>query len=125
MAYHVTEESDRVRLSFQSVITSHDLHAIASELAALEQARGAALNRLIDLSQVSEIDLSYLVLDTLMDQRMAQPLVTVVKSAIVAPQPVHVGFARMYQMLNKEPKYAIEIFGSIEEAETWLLRPFE
>jgi hypothetical protein len=56
----------------------------------------------------------------LAERRKAQTLANAVKSAIVAPQPIHLGFARMFQILNEHPQIAIEIFSTGQAAEAWL-----
>ena len=43
-----------------------------------------------------------------------------IRSALVASKPVQFGFARMFQMLNDNPRVQIRIFGSLEEAHQWL-----
>jgi hypothetical protein len=53
---------------------------------------------------------------TFAEHRKAQTLANPVKSAAVAPQPVHVGFARMFQTLNEHPQITIEIFSSLRDA---------
>jgi hypothetical protein len=120
MPYHLTREPDLVRLVYFGVITPPDLQSIADELKAIEQAHGASLNRLIDLTQASRLELTYPVLRPFTAQRMAQPSTNQVKSAIVAPQPVHVGFARMYQTLNDYAQFTIKIFSTVADAEAWL-----
>jgi hypothetical protein len=46
-----------------------------------------------------------------------------VKSAIVAPMPVQVGFARMFQILNDHPQIEVQLFATLAEAEAWLVSP--
>ena len=53
--------------------------------------------------------------------RRAQRQVTApIKSALVANRPVQFGFARMFEMLNDNPRIQIRIFGTLEEAQQWL-----
>jgi len=44
-----------------------------------------------------------------------------IRSALVADKPIQFGFARMFQMLNDNPRVQIRIFGNLEEAQQWLL----
>jgi hypothetical protein len=43
-----------------------------------------------------------------------------IRSALVANRPVQFGFARMFEMLNDNPRIQIRIFGNLEEAQRWL-----
>ena len=52
--------------------------------------------------------------------RAQRPIPVPIKSALVALKPVHFGFARMFQMLNDNPRIQIRIFGNLEEAQQWL-----
>jgi hypothetical protein len=49
-----------------------------------------------------------------------QELANPVKTAIVAPKPVHVGFARMFQILTDHPQIIVEVFATVVAAEAWL-----
>ena len=41
---------------------------------------------------------------------------------LVAPKPLSLGFARMFQTLSEQTE--VEVFATLEEAEAWLARPF-
>jgi hypothetical protein len=43
-----------------------------------------------------------------------------IRSALIALQPVHFGFARMFQMLNDNPRIQIRIFPNLDDAVLWL-----
>jgi hypothetical protein len=45
------------------------------------------------------------------------------KSALVAKDLVHYGFARMYETLNDHPQTVIAIFSDEAEALKWILEP--
>ena len=48
-------------------------------------------------------------------ERRAQRAITApTRSALVAKRPVHYGFARMFQMLNDNPRIQIRIFATAE-----------
>ena len=93
---------------------------LAHDLAAIEASSVIAPNRLTDLSAVSAPHPVFLDVQALANRRKIQPLANAVKSAIVAPRPIHIGFARMYQNLNNHPQITIEIFATAEDAEAWL-----
>jgi hypothetical protein len=53
-------------------------------------------------------------------KRTQRQIPSPIRSAIVAAKPVHYGFARMFQMLNDNPRVLIRIFGTLPEAQQWL-----
>ena len=104
-------------------ITGRELQLLADELEAIEGRSAATPHRLTDLSTLTEPHPTYPDVRALAERRKAQTLANVVKSAIVAPRPIPLGFARMFQILNEHPQITIEIFATVEAAETWLLSP--
>jgi hypothetical protein len=118
--FQLTAETALFRLVFIDDITSRDLTSLAGAIAALERTRSVAPNRLTDLSQVVEPHLTYAAMLDFVACRKAQQLPNRVKSAIVAPQPVQYGFARMFQILNDHPLITIQIFPTLAEAEAWV-----
>jgi hypothetical protein len=118
--FQLTAETALFRLVFIDDITSRDLTSLAGAIAALERTRSVAPNRLTDLSQVAEPQLTYTAMLDFAGCRKAQQLPNRVKSALVAPHPAQYGFARMFQTLNDHPLITIEIFPTLAEAEAWL-----
>ena len=120
MPYQITEEAAFFRVVFFDDMTGHDLQSLADALAAIEDALPVAPNRLTDLSQVSGRDLTYADMLAYVERRTAQRLANAVKCAIVAPRPVQLGFARMFQILSEHPQMEVALFATLEEAEAWL-----
>jgi hypothetical protein len=120
MPYHLTRESTHLRLVFFDDMTSQDLRSLGHAIGALEDAAAVSLNRLTDLSQISWAAATYADMLDFAERRKAQRLANPVKSAIVAPRPVQVGFARMFQMLMNHPQIEVQLFETLEEAEAWL-----
>jgi len=118
--YQITQERDFYRLVFFGDVTPHDLRTLVDAVAGIEASLPIAPNRLIDLSQVSGDQLTYADMLAFAEERRAQRLANPIKSAIVAPKPVNVGFARMFQILNDNPQIEIQVFASLEAAEAWL-----
>ena len=120
MPYQLTEEAAFVRVVFFDDMTGHDLRSLADLVAAIERERAVAPNRLTDLSQITGAQLTYTNVFDFVEHRKRQQLANSVKSAIVAPRPVQLGFARMFQTLNDHPQIEIQIFPTLAEAEAWL-----
>jgi hypothetical protein len=120
MPYTITIEPAFLRIVLAGAVTSHDLQAIAQAVLAIEASQAVIPNRLADFSAMTEPFLTYPGVRAFVDRRPVQPLAYVVKSALVAPRPIHLGFARMFQLLNKHPQIQMEIFATLAAAETWL-----
>jgi hypothetical protein len=123
MPYQIIQEPAFFRLVFFGEITPQDLQSLATELAAFERGLPMALNRLTDVSQVSGAELTYADMLDFVERRKAQRLKNAVKSAVVAPMPVQVGFARMFQIVNDHPQIEVQVFATLAEAEAWLVNP--
>jgi hypothetical protein len=120
MPYRLTISDQRVQVDFSGVFSREDLLALARDTAELEATPHGALNRLADLSGVTSASISYVDMHSLVQSRKESPPRSPVRTAIVAPSDVTYGFARMFQTLNDQPNLTIEIFRTLEDAETWL-----
>jgi hypothetical protein len=120
MPYTITMESTFLRIVLYGAVTRQDLHALADELAAIEVSRAVTPHRLFDLSVMTEPHLTYPLARSLVERRKAQPVATPIKSALVAPRPIHYGLAWMFQTLNEQPDIATEIFSTVKAAEARL-----
>ena len=120
MPYTLTLEPAFVRIVLHGALIPQDLHTLADELAAIDMQQAVAPHRLIDMRPVTAPYLTYPDIQGYIARREAQPLANAVKVAVVASRPIHLGFARMYQNLNQRPQMAVEVFATVEVAETWL-----
>jgi hypothetical protein len=120
MPFSLNTEPGLLRIVFFDDITPADLLSLADAVEEIERALLVTPNRLIDLSQISIGGLTYLDVLAVAERRRVQRLANPVNSAIVAPRPVQVGFARMFQTLAEHPQIAIRTFSTLAEAETWL-----
>jgi hypothetical protein len=120
MPYRIIKEPAFFRIVLFDEITPQDLISLAEDVAALDRTLPVTLNRLTDLTHLAAPRLTYVAMLAFVEHRKAQQLASSVKSAIVAPEPVQVGFARMFQTLNDHPQIEIQVFASLEAAEAWL-----
>ena len=120
MPYAITSDPAGVRIVLSGVITHQDLQALAQELAVRDASQGVTPHRLTDLSAMTAPYPTFPDVRALVERRKGQALANAVKSALVAPRPILLGFARMYQQLHAHPQITIEIFASIVDAEAWL-----
>jgi hypothetical protein len=120
MPFSLTAEPGLLRIVLFGEITRADLASLADAVVEIERTLVVMPNQLTDVSQVSGRDLIYFDMLALAERRRARTLPNLVKSAIVAPRPVDIGFARMFQTLSDNPQMEIRIFATLEAAETWL-----
>jgi hypothetical protein len=120
MPYTITIEPAFLRIVLYGAVTSQDLQALADAVLAIEASRAVTPHRLNDFSAMVEPYLTYAAVRAFVERRKPQTLANVVKSAMVAPRPILLGFARMFQILNEHPDITIEIFSTVEDAEVWL-----
>ncbi len=92
-----------------------------AEIMAVEEARHAVTpHRITDLTGSSNVELGFDEILALATMRRTMEFPTPFKSAIVTGNEVQMGFARMFQTLNNNPKIAIKIFTDQESALVWL-----
>ena len=119
MPFEIRDEGNYYSARLSGVLDRADFNAMAKEIERREE-EGGLKDRLTDLTAVERIDVGFEDVFALA-QRRAQPVVaTPIKSALIANRPVQFGFARMFQMLNDNPRLQIRIFGNLEEAQQWL-----
>jgi hypothetical protein len=121
MAYRITRELHYLRIELFGTITRGDLEMIAQELAALEATLDVTPHRLTEVQGVIDREIGFPEVLALAERRRAVRLRNPVKSAIVAAQPVSVGYARMIQTLHNHPQVEVQIFSTLEVAEAWLM----
>jgi hypothetical protein len=116
-ARSVVDLCNRVVLTVLSgVVTFREATEQAARLRA-DPAFDPGLSELIDLSAVSEIEMSYADLKSLLE---IDPFSTTSKRALVNPSPKSIsGTARLYQVMRRD-EVCVEVFTSTEEALRWL-----
>jgi hypothetical protein len=119
MPFEIRDEGGFHSARLFGVLDHADLNAVSAEVDRLEDA-GAMKDRLTDLTGLDRIDVGFEEVFALAHRRAQRPIRSPVRSALVASKPVQFGFARMFQMLNDNPRIQIRIFGSLQEAEQWL-----
>jgi hypothetical protein len=121
MSVHVAFEADILVTTFTGLVTTDDLFVLAQRVAAIEDGGSTARLRLTDLSLASGMHITFSDVMDLAGRRAVRELAAPIRSAIVAADPAHRGFARMYQTLMDHPEVTIEIFGDRESARAWLV----
>lgn len=116
-------DGELLRIEFSGTVTTGDLALLIREVLALETRLGHAPPRLSNLTAVERLEIAFGDVDRIARSRREVHLPNPIKSAVVAPQSVHYGIARMFQTLNDHPKVTVRIFPDEESALAWLREP--
>jgi hypothetical protein len=119
MPFEIQDEGKFHSVGLSGVLDRSDLDAVMREIERLED-QGLLQDRLTDLTALERIDVGFEEVFALAVKRAERRITAPVRSALVANRPVQFGFARMFQMLNDNPRIQIRIFGNLEEARQWL-----
>ena len=119
MPFEIRDEGQFYSARLFGVMDSADLNAVMAEVERLED-EGPPKDRVTDFTALERIDVGFEEVFALAMRRAQRQVAAPIKSALVANRPVQFGFARMFQMLNDNPRIQIQIFGTLEEAQQWL-----
>ena len=123
MPCHIYLEGEILHVDFTGVVTEREFAEFIPAMEKLERSRLPVPHRISDLSKLSHLNIGFPGVFELAERRKATRFPNAFKSAIVAPQPVHVGLARMFQILNEHPQITIRIFPDQPAAHAWLADP--
>ena len=120
MAHNISFDGPLLMIRLFGTLTPEDLDAIGHEVIAIEQDGTHTPPRLTDLRDVTETAVGYLEMAKLAARSRVRPLASPIRSAMLVAQPVQLGYARMFQILNEHPKVTIRIFDDEAEAREWV-----
>jgi hypothetical protein len=120
MPYTISVENQVVRCVMTGRITPEDLVALMGESKNYEENVEVVPHRITDLTGVEELALHYPDISALAEKRGQRRFPNAFKSAIIARDALHLGYARMYQNLNKNPQMVIRIFPEVAPALEWI-----
>jgi hypothetical protein len=119
MPFEIRDEGKYYYARLSGFLDRAELNALTEEVERLEDA-GVLIDRITDLTSLDRIDVGFEEVFAVAQRRAERKVAAPIKSALVANRPVQFGFARMFQMLNDNPRIQIRIFGNLEEAQQWL-----
>jgi hypothetical protein len=119
MPFEIRDEGSYYFARLSGVLDPADLKAVTAEIERLED-EAPPKDRVTDFNGVERIDVGFEEVFAIALRRAQRTVRAPIRSALVAKKPVHFGFARMFQMLNDNPRIQIRIFGTAEEAVEWL-----
>jgi hypothetical protein len=123
MPYKIDTGEPILRLTLFGTLTNDDLADFADEAEKLERELAVVPHRLTDLRPITRVEITFDGVLALANRRLSLTFPNAFKSAIVATNTVHFGFARMFETLNDHPQISIAIFPDSAPALEWLAIP--
>jgi hypothetical protein len=120
MPFHLRATPGLIELDCYGTFTRDDFLALISDVEATERALPIIPHRIVTLAGVTAWQLTAGDFMALAARRKETRFQNSFKSALVAPEQVLVGIARMFQTLNDHPQIEIAIFPTREAASEWL-----
>jgi len=121
VAYAVAFDGPILVIRLYDTVTGADLEGASAEVLAVEKDGTNTPPRLSDLRGITTAAIGYSEMARLADVVKARPLDAPVRSAILVTEPVQLGFARMFQILNEHPRVTVRIFEDESSAREWLM----
>jgi hypothetical protein len=119
MSHHISHDRGLMVVCLTENITLEDLQAVGGMIRQVESTYPVIPNRLIDLRAAKQVELSFDAVKALASERNSQVLRHAVRVAIVAPDNLHYGMARMFQSLSDNPSIHLHVFRDYEPACAW------
>jgi hypothetical protein len=120
MDCEITFEGELLVIRLRGVIQDKDLLELLRLVGEAESRTPVTADRLTDLSELTDLQLSFAGMNETVRLRTAMRFPNSFKSAIVAPRQAQFGFARMFQTLNDHPQIDIMVFREMASAREWL-----
>lgn len=120
MPFEIHDQGPFLSARLFGVLDLRDLNALIEEVERIESEAPAPKDRITDLTALDRIDVGFEEVFAVAHRRAQRQVTAPIRSALIAVQPVHFGFARMFQMLNDNPRIQMRIFPSLGEAVLWL-----
>ena len=107
-------------ISVTGTVSREDLEHMFDEIERIEDSHPGIPSRLADFRQVERFDADFAHVFPLAERRKKRQHHAPHRTAIVVEKPLHVGFVRLYQTLNDNPRTKIEVFSDPARAMDWL-----
>jgi len=114
------EKDGILPIVYSGAVTGKDLENWPASLKEAEARTGRVPNRLVDLTRVTRLELTFTDMLVLAERRRGLRFKNAFKCALVAYEPVTTGFAQMYEALNDHPQTTIEVFPDRDTALRWV-----
>lgn len=123
MPFTIDSSQPIVRITLSGTLTNQDLREAGKEAERIEASFAVVPPRLTDCRPITRLEINFQGVLALATERLKLKFSNMFKSAIIATDVVHYGFARMFETLNDHPQIVIAIFSDEAEALRWLSEP--
>ena len=120
MPYMVNSDSDIAHVVLSGHLTVPEVVAAAQAVDEIDAGTGPARHRLVDISNVENLHVSFSEMNGFSALRRTVKLKNPVRTAVVARTPVQFGVGRMFELLNQQPQTTVAVFKDSESARRWL-----
>jgi hypothetical protein len=120
MTFRMSFEGPTLMIHFAGTLTPADLEALGDAILAVEEEGTYTPHRLTDLREITEPMVGYAEMAQLAERSRNRRLAAPIRSAILVGQPVQLGLARMFQILNDHPQITLRIFEDEGAARAWI-----
>ena len=96
MPYSINADTDYVRIILAGQLTVVEVVSAAAELDKIDAGPGPTLHRLVDITAVENLHVSFSEMSGFSSQRRHVKLKNLVRTAVVAKTPVQFGVGRMF-----------------------------
>ena len=120
MAHRIWFDGPTLMVAISGTVDANDLLVIGDVLIEIEMGGTYTPHRLVDMREIDNATIGYPEMAHLVSRSRARPLHAKVRSALLVAQPLQVGFARMFQILNDHPRVTVRIFEDEPSARAWL-----
>jgi hypothetical protein len=125
MPFRVEMLGDLLHVTFSGVLSVEALKRLSDAIRDIEATLNPTPSRIVDMSGITGVSIGFDAMSELAEVRRLSPVRNAIKSALVAPGQLQMGFARMFQQLNSHPRVIVEVFRDRESALAWLALPLE
>ena len=125
MSHQISHQNGVMVISLIESITPADLHQIGESLQLVDTTFTPLPDRLIDLRTVKQVDVTFEAVKAFAGHRNDCTLRHAVRAAILAPDDLHFGMARMFKSLSENPRIHLQIFRDYASALSWLSSKIE
>lgn len=114
------DDPDVIRLALMGILTRDDLRGMIAAVEVIERDAVRAPHRLVDATGLTAGDATFQDFLDVTSRRREVAFRNPFRCAVVAREPVHFGFARMFQTLSDHPQIAVRIFEDEGAALAWI-----
>lgn len=121
MPFNVSLENQILQIKLSGLITAQDIVNVTLEVKKFESDGKPVPHRVTDVTGITELTVRYPDVEAIAALRKGLKFSNPYKSAIVAKEKLHIGYARMFQQLNTNPQINVQIFSDVESANKWIV----